>query len=82
MIGLWSASTWLMKRKKNYFITLLPSVFMTLVSVNYIVMAPEGFGAFFGENKQLAATVGFGSAVAVAVVFLVLFFNSKKRANV
>lgn len=61
MIGLWSASAWLLKRKRNYLITLLPAVFMTLVSIDYIVIAPEGFVRFFkGAPQTVIAATGFG----------------------
>lgn len=83
MIGLWSASVWLMKRKKNYLITLIPAVFMTLVSMSYIVIAPEGFGRFFmNEAKEISgtgATVSFIVAIVVAIIGLFLFFKAKSE---
>ena len=40
---LWAVTVYLAKRKKSYFITLLPAMFMTMVCVTYIIFAPEGF---------------------------------------
>lgn len=80
MIGLWSASAWLLKRKRNYLITLLPAVFMTLVSIDYIVIAPEGFVRFFkGAPQTVIAATGFGIATVVAIIALVAFFMKKKE---
>lgn len=41
-IMLWSATIWLRNRDRNYYITLLPAVFMTVVCISYILLAPEG----------------------------------------
>lgn len=83
MIGLWSASVWLLNRKKNYLITLLPALFMTLVSVSYIVIAPEGFGRFFtneeGVLSSSAGIVGFVIALVVAIIGLVAFLKKKAQ---
>ena len=42
---LWSATLFLYSRKKNhgYLMTLIPALFMTMVSISYIFIAPEGF---------------------------------------
>ena len=42
---LWTITVWLGKQGKNYWITLLPAMFMTVVCTSYILMAPEGFNA-------------------------------------
>ena len=54
---LWAITVYLVLEKKNYFVTLLPALFMTCVVTTYICIAPEGFrlpqsvsyavGAFF-----------------------------------
>lgn len=78
MIGLWSASAWLMKRKKNFLITLIPASFMTLVSVTYILLAPEGFGKLLLKSPfgQLIATV---TATAVLIIVLGIFLRAKVK---
>ena len=46
-IALWAAAKYLNNHGKNYFIALLPAMFMTVVVTDYIVIAPEGFVRFF-----------------------------------
>ena len=41
MIVLWAATVYLYGKKQNYFITLVPAVFMTAVSTTYFLIAPE-----------------------------------------
>lgn len=50
-ITLWVATIWLYREKKNsdktiwkygYWIALIPAIFMTIVSITYILIAPEG----------------------------------------
>jgi carbon starvation protein CstA len=43
MIMLWTATVWLYRKGKCFWIALIPAVFMTVVSVLYILVAPEGF---------------------------------------
>ncbi len=61
---LWAITVYLVQEKKNYFITLIPALFMTCVSVTYICIAPEGFCL----PKALSYTIG-GVAVLVAAVW-------------
>ncbi|MDR2491207.1 MAG: carbon starvation protein A [Spirochaetaceae bacterium] len=42
-IALWAASAYLAKTAKNYWITLIPATFMTVVVTSYILTAQEGF---------------------------------------
>lgn len=42
-IMLWAATVWLYRQGRCYWIALVPAVFMTVVSVLYILVAPEGF---------------------------------------
>ena len=41
MIVLWAATVYLYGKKQNYFITLIPAIFMTAVSSTYFLIAPE-----------------------------------------
>lgn len=77
MIGLWTASVWLLKRNKNYLITFIPAVFMTMVTVDYIVIAPEGFARFIDASK--ANVIGFAVASILTVVFIILFYKLKNK---
>lgn len=42
---LWTATVWLAKENKFYYISMIPALFMTCVTVTYIFFAPEGFPA-------------------------------------
>ena len=70
---LWAITVYLARHKKFYLITLIPALFMTVVSVSYILFAPEGFG--------LSYPIAVGSGIAVAIVLLGLFFNYINRIN-
>ena len=72
---LWAITVYLARHKKTYIITLIPAMFMTVVSVSYILFAPtpEGFG--------LSYPIAVGSGIAVALVLLGLFFNYINRIN-
>ncbi len=77
---LWTIAVWLADRRKCHWIALLPALFMTVVTVSYIFIAPEGFSALtlalFGRPIPYAAAVGLGMAVAVAFALL---FNRRLR---
>ncbi len=42
-VVLWTITAYLMYNSKNYWVTLLPAIFMTMVCSTYILIAPEGF---------------------------------------
>ena len=72
---LWTATVWLADRKKVYYISLIPALFMTCVTVTYIFFAPEGFQSLalslLGIEIPYWFAVGMG--ISVSVVFLYLF---------
>ncbi|MBE6318892.1 MAG: carbon starvation protein A [Bacteroidales bacterium] len=72
---LWAVTVYLARHKKIYIITLIPAMFMTAVSVSYILFAPtpEGFG--------LSYPIAVGAGVAMAIIFLGLFCFYMKRIN-
>lgn len=81
-IALWAACAYLKKKEKNYWITLLPAIFMTVVVMDYIVIAPEGLGMIFNNNAALAETVGLTLGIVVAIICTTLFamlFHSKEE---
>jgi carbon starvation protein CstA len=67
MIVLWTITVYLNKEKKFYWITLLPAVFMTSVTVTYLLFAPEGFSL----SLTVSYTIGITSAIVTFVTFLV-----------
>lgn len=64
---LWAISVYLARHSKPYIVTLLPAMFMTAVSVSYLMFAPEGFGI----DWSISVAVGG----AVAVLFTLLFYR-------
>lgn len=64
---LWAITVYLARRKKFFWISLIPAVFMTAVSATYILLAKEGFTL----PKEIAYPVGFSIALAALVLFFV-----------
>ena len=75
MIFLWTGAAYLLVNKKNYWIAVLPAIFMSYVSVAYILQAPEGFRL----NGMFSNIVG----VVFALIFFAIFMNrvKKERSN-
>ncbi len=71
MIVLWAISVYLLREDKNYWITLIPAVFMTAVTITYIMVAPEGLTLYY----PIGLTIG----IATAIAFMILFFVKKKQ---
>ena len=70
---LWAITVYLTLRKKKVIFTLIPALFMTVVTVTYIFMAPEGF--------SLAPWIAYIIAGAVAVSFLIIYLFWKRRLD-
>ena len=57
-VVLWTVTVYLIREGKNYWIALIPSVFMSAVVVSYILLAPEGFSWPVDLSVIVGATVG------------------------
>ena len=68
---LWAAAVWLAKQKKFYWIAFVPALFMTVVSVSYIITSPEGFRL----SLQIGLIAGFAMMVLLALLYW-KFLNS------
>lgn len=70
---LWAITVYLARKRRFYIIALIPAMFMTSVSVSYILFAPrpEGLGLNLG--------IAIGCGVTVAVCFLLLFLFSLNK---
>ncbi|MCQ2334658.1 MAG: carbon starvation protein A [Paludibacteraceae bacterium] len=78
---LWMATCWLYKQEHGttdlshthhplgYLISFFPALFMTMVSVSYILIAPEGFHLPV-DCHWIAYTIGLLTVVTLAVLFL------------
>ncbi|MBR2527540.1 MAG: carbon starvation protein A [Blautia sp.] len=74
MIVLWTASMYLYKEKKNYWITAVPATFMSAVSMTYFFCAPECLGAF-----GLTTTIAYPVGLVLAACFLIIFLRATKK---
>lgn len=70
---LWAATVWLARRHKIYLITLVPAMFMTAVSITYILFAPEGLG--------LDMTLSVTLALVIDAIFLAIFLRSASKLD-
>jgi carbon starvation protein CstA len=66
-VVLWTVTVYLLQKKKPYWITLLPALFMTSVVTTYIMLAPEGLSL----PKPISYSVGFLITVAVFTFFVI-----------
>ncbi len=71
---LWAITVYLVKSKKNFWITLLPALFMTCVCSTYIVIAPEGLSL----SPDIAYPVG-AVCVIIAVMWFALWFRKQRN---
>lgn len=74
MIVLWAITAYLVKSSKFFYITLVPALFMTAVSVTYILFAPEGF--------SLPAKVAYSGgiiAVTAALAGFIFYLGSLRK---
>ncbi len=71
---LWAITVYLVSAGKNYWITLIPALFMTCVCSTYLCIAPEGFG--------LPRLISYGTGLLCVVVAIVWFATWKvKKGN-
>ena len=73
---LWAATVYLYKQEHTagasyrfgYLMTMVPALFMTMVSVSYILIAPEGF-----RLPEQDRWIGYAAAAAVSMALLIMF---------
>jgi len=70
-IVLWTATAYFAIEKKNFWITFIPSVFMTSVCIAFIMMAPIGFGLPVMMSKY--------SGIVLALVIGATFLATKNK---
>jgi carbon starvation protein CstA len=61
MVVLWTITVYLTRTGKFFWITLIPALFMTAVTVTYIFFAPEGFSLSGGISYAIGGTATAGS---------------------
>lgn len=75
-IVLWTITIYLVNSKKNFWITLLPALFMTAVISTYLMLAPEGFRLPHNISYITGFTITFLSALG-----FLLYYLKKQRSN-
>ncbi|MDO4265637.1 MAG: carbon starvation CstA family protein [Eubacteriales bacterium] len=71
MIVLWTASMYLYREKKNYWMTAVPATFMSAVSMTYFVAA--------SECLNLGTGIAYPVGIVCAIVFLGIFLRATKK---
>lgn len=70
---LWAITVYLVRNRKNYFVTLIPALFMTCVCSTYIMIAPEGL--------SMSQTVSYIAGGVVTLIALIWFIYWYKKEN-
>lgn len=74
-VVLWTITVYLFRKRKPYWITLLPALFMTAVVTTYIMLAPEGLAL----SKPVSYATGFA---VTALVFSTFLFYTRKFTKI
>ncbi len=77
-ITLWTITIYLVQKKKFYWVTLLPAIFMTAVTSSYLLIAPEGFEL----PHQLSYTISGIFTLVVTALFAYWKIQYAKNNNV
>lgn len=82
-ITLWTISVYLKREGKNFYVSMLPAMFMTAVCTTYIIYAPEGLGGllFSGLDDEMLYVSSIIAGCCVAV-FFAMFFMKKENCFV
>ena len=76
MVTLWAITVYLAKEKKNYLVSLIPAMFMTMVTMTYIFEFPAGK---YVEGVGFSSTMAPIIAACITVLFTALFWNFRKK---
>lgn len=73
-VVLWTITIYLLNTNKNYWITFIPALFMTMVVSTYLFLAPEGFHI----KASLSYFVGAGMTFLSLGLFI-FYYRKKKK---
>lgn len=76
---LWAITVYLARMRKPWIITMLPAVFMTVVCVTYLFIAPECFRAIESLKPILTDSVGYTVGALSGIAAMALFLSWKAR---
>lgn len=71
---LWALTVYLAKSRKNYFVTLLPALFMTYVCSTYIIIAPEGLAM-----PQGVSYISGGTITVIALIWFIIWYRKEHK---
>ncbi|MCX7953734.1 MAG: carbon starvation protein A [Bacteroidales bacterium] len=74
---LWMITVYLIQNNKNYFISLIPALFMTFSSSTYIFFAPEGFQLNYYHSLTCGAII-----TITILIILVTYIVKKGKKNI
>ena len=74
LFTLWAITVWLVHEKKNYWVTLIPALFMTAVCSTYILIAPEGLALSESISYPLGAV-----CVLIAIIWFAVWYKKEKK---
>ena len=70
-ITLWAITVYLVRAKKNFWVSLIPGLFMTCVCSTYILIAPEGL--------QISGTIAYPVGIVCMIIAAVWFRTWYKK---
>ena len=76
---LWSITVYLVLSHKNFWITLIPAIFMTSVCTTYLFVAPESLG-LFADTPEFGYLLGALTAIIASILFIFWYRKTNKIA--
>jgi carbon starvation protein CstA len=73
---LWTLTVYLVLNKKNYWITLIPALFMTTVCVTFIFVSPQAFNL----SQTLSYALG-GVTLALSIIWFVVWMVRRRKGE-
>ena len=70
---LWAITVYLVQNRKNFYVSLLPALFMTLVCSTYICIAPEGFSL-----PQCISYVIGGICTLAGMIWFIIWYRKNQ----
>lgn len=83
MMALWTISVYLRKEGKNYLVTAIPAIFMTVMTTTYFMVSPECMGILW-TRLNLSFDFYYPIGIVVALIFgafLGCLFYRKREEN-
>lgn len=76
---LWAVTVYLARKRKFWIVSIIPAMFMTTVSVSYLLFAPRPEG--FGLSQDIAVYSGIAVALICSVIFAIYLRNILKEGS-